>query len=72
MIRYSGILIVSFAVIVWMVFHMSNGATHLILAGMVSVCIVIWFVYFTVYVWERRRHKVVVADKRSMYAIDME
>ncbi len=72
MIRYGGILILSFAVIAWIVFQMFNGATHLILATGVGLCTVIWVVYFTVFVWERRRHKVVIADKWSMYAIDLE
>lgn len=70
MIRYGGILILSVAVIVWMVLQMFNGATHLILAAEAGLCIVIWVVYFTVFVWERRRHKVVIAENRSMYAID--
>lgn len=72
MIRYGGIVIISFAVIAWMVFQMFNAATHMILGTVVGACIVIWVVYFTVYVWERRRHKMVIAKKRSMYAIDME
>ncbi|KAF1073211.1 hypothetical protein [Methanogenium sp. MK-MG] len=49
-----------------------NAATHLILATLVGLSIVIWVVYFTVFVWERRRHKVVIAERRSMYAIDVE
>lgn len=72
MIRLAGIPILSVGVIVWMAFWAFNAATHLILATLVALCIVIWEVYFTIVVWERRCHKVVIANKRSMYAIDME
>ncbi|WAI00219.1 DUF1673 family protein [Methanogenium organophilum] len=72
MMRYGGILILSGAVIAWMVFQMFRGATHLILAAEAGLCVVIWVVYFTVCLWERRRHKVVIAENRSMYTIDKE
>lgn len=70
MMRYGGILMLSGAVIAWMIIQMFRGAIHLILATEVGLCIVIWVVYLTVCAWERRRHKVVIAENRSMYAID--
>jgi hypothetical protein len=72
MIRYFGFLVLSVAGIAWVALWALNAATHLILATGVGLSIVIWVVYFTVCVWERLRHKVVIAEKRSIYAIDLE
>lgn len=73
MIRYGGILIFSIVVISLTALRVMNARQYIgFIAVLMSLSLLLWMMYFTVFVWERRRHKVVAADKRSMYAIDME
>jgi uncharacterized protein DUF1673 len=69
MLRRVAMVIISIVYIGWMAF---NAGTHLILATLVGLNILMWVIYFTVFVWEVRHHKAVIAKKMSMYTIDME
>ncbi len=53
-------VIISIVYIGWMAF---NAGTHLILATLVGLNILMWVIYFTVFVWEVRHHKAVIAKK---------
>jgi len=70
-LRYIGILILSLVVIGLIAFWVINDKVFFILAVMLGVCGVTWVSYLTVVVWERRHHKVVISEKKSMYTVDV-
>ena len=70
-LRYIGILVFSIAVISSMVWWAINGDFDFILAELVGANMVVWASYLTVVVWERRRHKTVISEEKTMYTVDM-
>ncbi len=70
-LRYIGILGFSIAVIGSMAWWALNSDFGLILAEFVGAGMVVWASYLTVVVWERRHHKVVMSEKKSMYTVDV-